>query len=362
MRKILVAIAALLLSSGCVESSEGAFGPVSMRSQQLNDTILQGPGLVFQGPGLVFQGPGLVFQGPGLVFQGPGLVFQGPGLVFQGIEFQGPGLVFQGPGVIVKAPGIVLDGSTLSATVVHEGVEYQASGLDFIGAELTLRITRNNAGVTTVIDVILRIDDITQSAAHDDVYLYDLSYREKNSNVWQPYCGTDVAAIPLQNFWNVETGDRTDDDGVVTFACVDAALAKCTLLGYRPWASETSCKGKNKKQVCEEVSLQDHHQACTRMLRADFCGDGTPMTVDGTAIDVFDGLDPQIQSRATDWPAEAEWTPEGASCVNFVRHPELGYPECFKKKNGKPQKFNKCGELAGDALLVSAFEAAVAPQ
>jgi len=360
MRTLSVAVAALLLNSGCADLSEGAFEPVSMRGVQQNDTVLQGPGLVFQGPGLVFQGPGLVFQGPGLVFQGPGLVFQGPGLVFQGITFQGPGLVFQGPGVIVKEPGIVLNGSTLSATVVHEGVEYQASGLDFIGAELTLRITSKVGGQTQTLDVILRIDDITQSEQHDDVYLYDLSYRQKNSNAWQPYCGnSEVAAIPLQNWWNVETGDRVDNAGVVTFACQNAALAKCALLGYRPWATGTSCEGK-KKQTCGPVSLQDHHQACSRMLRADFCGDGEAMTVDGTAIDVFDGLAPQIQTRFTDWPAEAEWTPEGASCVNFVRHPELGYPGCFMKKN-KPMKFKKCGDLVGDGLLVSAFSA-VTPQ
>ena len=356
MRSLSVAISLVVLAAGCTGSSEGGFEHVSLRGLELNDNVLQGPGLVFQGPGIVFQGPGIVFQGPGIVFQGPGLVFQG-------VQFNGPGIVFQGPGVQIKDPGIVLEGSTLSATVVHNGAETVVSGLEFIGAEMDLRITSQVGNQTQTVDVVLRIDDIDQSEQYDDVYLYGLSYREKASNVWQPYCGSPgVAAIPLQNYWDIATGDRVDDPDVVTFACVDAALAKCTLLGYRPWASETSCKGKNKKQVCGEVSLQDHHQACSRMLRADFCGDGTPMTVDGTAIDVFDGLDPQIQSRATDWPAEAEWTPEGASCVNFVRHPELGYPECFKKKNGKPQKFNKCGQLAGDALLVSAYKAPVAPQ
>ena len=328
-----------------------------MRSIVVNDTVLQGPDIVIQGPGIVIQGPGIVIQGPGIVIQGPGIVIQGPGLVLQGIQFNGPGVVIQGPGVVIQGPGIVIQGSELSGVVVKDGVTHDVSGLDFIGAELQLQLKAVIAGEDVVEDVVVRINDIKQSDAYDDVYLYDLTYRAKDSAQWLPYCGTPgVAAIPMANYWNVETGDRIDNDKVVTFACANAALAKCTLLGYRPWAEATNCEGKGKNQQCEDISLQDHHQACTRMLRADYCGDGRSGTVNGTAIDVYDDLSPEIQTQFTDWPVEAEWTPEGASCVNFVRHPELGYPGCFLKKNGKPKKFNKCGSFDDqDSLLISAF-------
>jgi hypothetical protein len=213
--------------------------------------------------------------------------------------------------------------------------------------------------------VIVRINDIKPSEAYDDVFLYDLTYRTEGSDQWLPYCGTPgVAAVPMANYWDVETGDRVDDANVVTFACADAALAKCALLGYRPWASANDCEGKNKKETCGEVSLQDHHQACTRMLRADYCGTGQSRTVNGTAIDVWDDLAPEIQTQFTDWPVEAEWTPEGASCVNFTRHPELGYPECFEDKHGKPLKFNKCGSFADpDSLLANSYSSSpIIPQ
>jgi hypothetical protein len=346
-----------MLSSACAEHTEAAVDQVSMRNQQENDTQLQGPGLFLQGPGLFLQGPGLFLQGPGLFLQGPGLFLQGPGLFLQGISFNGPGLFLQGPGLFLQGPGLFLQGTLLSGVVIKDGVTTDVEGLDFIGAEMTLGLNAMVDGEPMYEEVILRINDIEQSAEQDDVYLYDLTYRAKNSDQWLPYCGDNGAkAIPLSSYWDVETGDRIDNEKVVTFACTNAVLAKCALWGYRPWATKTQCTGKGKKKKCVEVSLRDHHQACTRMARADFCGDGTPYTVDGTAIDVYDNLN--IQTQFTDWPVEAEWTPEGASCVNFVRHPELGYPECFLKK-GKPMKFNDCdGKLKGEGeLIVSAFSA-----
>ena len=63
---------------------------------------------------------------------------------------------------------------------------------------------------------------------------------------------------------------------------------------------------------CGITSLADYHQACTRMLRADYCGDGTPHTVDGTLINIYDGIG--IQRDTDDWAFEAEWTTTGARC------------------------------------------------
>ena len=38
------------------------------------------------------------------------------------------------------------------------------------------------------------------------------------------------------------------------------------------------------------MSLASYHQACTRMARADYCGDGTSHTQDGTWIEYYDKL------------------------------------------------------------------------
>ena len=70
--------------------------------------------------------------------------------------------------------------------------------------------------------------------------------------------------------------------------------------------------------MCTTVSLADYHQACTRLARADYCGDGVPNTLNNTPIDVFDRLSSAIQTKASsgsEWKFEAEWGPNGAQCL-----------------------------------------------
>jgi hypothetical protein len=215
-------------------------------------------------------------------------------------------------------------------------------------------------------DFKLKVDDIYPSGTDDDVFLYDVTYRPAAGGDWKPLCvdsaNQPVAAIPLQNYWNLQTGDRIDEPNVFVFACTNAVLAKCVLWGYRPWATATRCKHQNKPkdQQCEEVSLRDYHQACTRMARADYCGDGTPWTVEGTAIDVYDDLTPPVESPTTDWKLEAEWTPEGAFCVDDIRQQQWKkdglYPPCFLDKKGDPIIRNDCGSMKKDrSMMISTF-------
>ena len=48
-------------------------------------------------------------------------------------------------------------------------------------------------------------------------------------------------------------------------------------------------------------------------MRADFCGDGTPYTVDGTTINLYDIAG--IETDEAAWPLEARWTGQGAACI-----------------------------------------------
>jgi hypothetical protein len=94
-------------------------------------------------------------------------------------------------------------------------------------------------------------------------------------------------------------------------------------------------------RTCTTISLRDHHQACTRMARADYCGDGRPHTVTGTPIDIFDRLKNPVQIEGTkslvNWSIEAEWGPEGARCVGDALRLQLldeldipyEYPTCL---------------------------------
>ena len=56
------------------------------------------------------------------------------------------------------------------------------------------------------------------------------------------------------------------------------SVGKCVRIGYKPW-----------REVRGE-SLWDYHQTCVRAVRADYGGDGTGYTRNGTLVDISDRL------------------------------------------------------------------------
>lgn len=121
-------------------------------------------------------------------------------------------------------------------------------------------------------------------------------------------------ALAVSGLWDA-SGAHRDVPGKITLACESGAIAKCAGWGYQPWASR------------DGRSLADLHQACTRMARADYCGNGRSHTKEDTVVDVYDALG--ILSRTTEraalWdPArasfEATWAPDGAACLARTRH------------------------------------------
>ena len=121
-------------------------------------------------------------------------------------------------------------------------------------------------------------------------------------------------SIPLPTLWSA-SNQRVSDANLFTWACDGAALAKCFKWGYDPGQSrvESDGQGNSKPQ-----SLGDWHQACARLVTADYCGDGVSHTRTGTAIDLYDNLN--IQSRAGTLRAtEADWGVDGAHCIRQTR-------------------------------------------
>jgi hypothetical protein len=229
------------------------------------------------------------------------------GLQFNGIQFNG--IQFNG----IQFNGLQFNGSTFTGTIDLGDGPVQKTGADFIGAEMSL-----TSGAQ---QLTLRFDDIFENPAQPgvDVYFHKISVRDDAVGTWSSLCydpaGQPTEAILMANYWDLQTGARHDDPAVVTFACRHAVLAKCVEWGYVPWSTAKVCKGPS----CTVISLRDHHQACTRMARADYCGDGRSYTFNGTPIDLFDKLSPVIQARTTKaigtWTVEAEWGPNGATCV-----------------------------------------------
>jgi hypothetical protein len=207
--------------------------------------------------------------------------------------------------------GFTLNGTSFSGTRIVDGVPQVVSGTGLIGLNMTLL---HGSDV-----FILSFDDIQLDPNNPagDVYLYNISVYDVINNVTAPLCtvnGAAAPAVPLVNHWNPVTGDRVDDATVVTFACRGGALEKCVTWGYRPWASSVRCDPVTA--VCAPVSLKEYHQACTRMVRADYCGDGVPHTVNGTKIHVLDERGVQAADPNVTYAVEAEWGPDGAVCLN----------------------------------------------
>src|SRR5439155_24009061 len=76
-------------------------------------------------------------------------------------------------------------------------------------------------------------------------------------------------------------------------------------------------------------SYEPLHQACVRMVRADYCGDGNPHTKNGQPIDVGDGLQPPVQAFSTGWPSEGNFVPGGMDCIASARVDHNAYAQLW---------------------------------
>jgi len=230
--------------------------------------------------------------------------------------------------------GMSLNGSQLGG-VTGGGQAVSGSGL--VGATMVGQLSGGGS-------LSLRIDSAsTLAGPNSDVWAYGVSYQTDDG--WNPLCGTSggapVLAVPLTGTWNYGVGvagggSWSSNGSAFTFGCRGTALAKCVELGYKPW------------QTVAGTSMRSYHQACTRMLRADYCGDGTSWTTDGTPINLYDDLD--IQTDAASWLVDAEWDADGALCTNNIRDFQSGTPACVADLHD-----DECGNFSGGALLIDEY-------
>ncbi|MET3582339.1 hypothetical protein ABID19_005398 [Mesorhizobium robiniae] len=163
----------------------------------------------------------------------------------------------------------------------------------------------------------LRIDAVEIDPRNPDggVMLYTMSTRDAASGAWRNICEPDIEGrrmgFPLAGTWT-QDGRHLPSDTAFSITCTGGAQAKCVRFGYRPW--EKSPDG---------TSLWDHHQACTRMIRADYCGDGVGHTRNGTPIVIYDRKGIQQDEAAPDMSFEAAWGANGALCVSRTRIPDV---------------------------------------
>jgi hypothetical protein len=230
------------------------------------------------------------------------------GASLDGVRFTG----MQLNGLALK--DVALHGTVLSGTL-ESGVVL--SGADLIGATMTGVLTDGS-------EVMLRIDNVVTTADADILNYSISSVGSRGASV--PVCGfdasgTEVMSFPLAGRYDQSVGTATGGSFIAdatqfSLACKGAALAKCAELGYKPFKTVSEC---NSLGQCQTVSLAPVHQACVRMIRADYCGDGASHTFTGTEIDVFDALRIRNEDSTVPGSIEAEWGVDGAQCVLHPR-------------------------------------------
>jgi hypothetical protein len=264
---------------------------------------------------------------PTATIEQQGANLQGANL--QGANLQGANL--QG----MNLQGILVAGATLAdAPLDHVRVERgevvaeqggaTLHGTALVGAHFWAQ-ARNTAVSPPATAVIqYRVAAIQSELAQYDptatgnTFLYALEQWVDDTASWQPACPPDTdgrnAAIPLAALWD-EHGDRTTSSAMFTFGCTTGVIAKCYRWGYRPWVTGYGAG-----------DLTTMHWTCTRLARADYCGDGIPHTHDGTLINVWDTLPAPgpIQKHGGLLPPlgmtfEAGWDTGGAVCLSRAR-------------------------------------------
>jgi hypothetical protein len=212
----------------------------------------------------------------------------------------------------VSVNGVSVNGVSLNGVSVN-GVS--VNGTDFVGSQFEVGLS--NGGTAT-----LRIDAMGALTGDNwDVQTYSLSLNTDSG--WTSLCdGGEAVAVP--GSWSSTTGAWTD--GSFSFACRGSSVAKCLELGYKTWDG-----------------FSDHQHACVRMLRADYCGDGTPHTVNGTQINLYDNAG--VQADTESWSIDGEWGPDGALCFNNYRGGTM--PACSAKFS------TSCGSFSSGALLIN---------
>lgn len=197
-------------------------------------------------------------------------------------------------------------------------------GVDVQGTQF--RVLKNDGGVLTSRDLVgatltltirgertrLRIDAVEPDPQDKsgEILLHTFSIQQPDGawlNICSPGPDGRRQGFPLAGR-STPDARFAADHGAIEMVCTAGAQGKCVRFGYKPW-----------KQTADGAPMLDLYNACTRMLRADYCGDGAPTTRDGMMIDVYDDLAIQKTDASGDDDFEAGWTPQGASCVRHVR-------------------------------------------
>lgn len=207
--------------------------------------------------------------------------------------------------------------SASAQTVVPKVVEADATEFKATLTDGRVLRSRDLVGARLVIAlggqaIRVRLDGVERDpeAKNGTVWLHTFSAQMADGS-WQNVC--DAGPDGRRQGFPIAGRPRPDgmlelaESGIFELACTSGALGKCVRFGYPPWSAANG------------VPLRDVYNACIRMVRADYCGNGIPTTKDGQRIDIYDDLAIQTHENDAAMDFEAGWSADGAVCVRHIR-------------------------------------------
>ncbi|MBG0810240.1 hypothetical protein IY145_12710 [Methylosinus sp. H3A] len=182
---------------------------------------------------------------------------------------------------------------------------------DLVGATLT--VAKGAGAMKIRIDAVERDPGDLQRAVppSEAVMLHSLSFQGPDGE-WKNLCdpGPDGRrqGFPIPGRAKGDGTIGAAEPGVFELTCTGGAQGKCVRFGYRPW---------EKRE--DGTSMRDVYNACVRLVRADYSGDGKGTTRNGQPIDLYDFLGVQTPGNDPGHDFEAGFSPAGAVCVRHVR-------------------------------------------
>jgi hypothetical protein len=217
-----------------------------------------------------------------------------------------------GASFLVLALAVLAPAARAQGQLEVEGTEFvltQPDGRQLRSRELEGARLQLPGGRTLLINAVKR--ELAKDGG--EVWLHDLSVVGEDGEL-RPLCLADPHgeryAFPLPGTFS-DDGTYLPEPGVFSLSCTAGVQAKCERSGYAPWGKAPGGE-----------PLIDHYRACTRMMRADYCGDNEPHTRNGTRIDLYDDVGVQ-KPEEPDLVFEAGWSAQGAVCVSHVRIREI---------------------------------------
>lgn len=230
----------------------------------------------------------------------------------------------------MRIVGFISPMSLLGYTLTLQGDELVAKGglllgdlkgLGLIGSTILVKL-----GSGLVVPVLIAGVESVPSWADGGapITAYTLVYSDLNNPLGQSNVCKGSLVEPLTSavtFLGGETYDNATKTvhagktGWFTLACAGSAAAKMKLMNYGP-NSDFDGAG--------HAATPLQRQATLKMITADYCGTGTSYTATGTPIlwtNASQKVTPDPETPAGDF--EAAWGPNGATCLETPRRPDL---------------------------------------